>query len=100
MAAQQTAPQYTLLLEMELSDYDKVGMMDLPLELLCDACGHTLFILESLQQIQNGATTLLPRFLQNINHTCPNCNARLSTNFDYEIIKIGERKPMEVLVNV
>ena len=59
------------------------------LQIICDECSYILF---SEFKIMNHSTgTLLDRLLKNVNNICPNCQNKLSKNYDYEVLKVGSR---------
>ena len=63
-------------------------------QLLCGNCDRILFFGNSFATIngrpcnRNGLP-LLECILRSVNNVCPDCQAKLTMGFDYEVIRIG-----------
>ena len=66
----------------------------MPLQIICDECDYILFsnfYMSSSHGPPNGNDTpFLAKLLRRVNYACPNCQNKLSKNYDYEVTKIGK----------
>ena len=67
----------------------------MPFQILCGNCDKTLFSGFTFATKNggppngNGPLSFLEYILRSVNNVCPDCQAKLTMGFDYEVIRIG-----------